>query len=329
MDNVKPDDSRRWPHVVVITGPTASGKTALALDSAERLGAHIISADSRQVYRGIPITTAVPTAAERSRVPHHLIEFLDLDAYYSAAMFEADALRLIGEAAERGDRHVVVAGGSMMYIDALCHGIDDMPTVSDAARTRVHGMYADGGLDAVLAMLDIVDPDYASTVDRRNTRRVMHALEISIQTGQPYSTFLSRKTAERPFKITKVMIDRPRDEMFSRINARVDAMVAAGMEDEARSVFHLRHLNSLNTIGFKEWFAHFDGIMERETAIARIAKNTRVYAKKQLTWYARDPEIIRLTPSTALDTLMKVICKRDEVGAIRPDRPVRLARIAD
>lgn len=311
MDNAKPDNQRRWPHVVVITGPTASGKTALALDLAGRLGAHIISADSRQIYRGIPITTAVPTATERARVPHHLVEFLELDAYYSAAMFEADALRLIGEAADRGNRYVVIAGGSMMYIDALCHGIDDMPTVSDTVRTRVHAMYADGGLDAVLAMLDIVDPDYAAVVDRRNTRRVMHALEISVQTGLPYSTFLGRKTAERPFKITKVMIDRPREEMFSRINARVDAMVAAGMEDEARSVRHLRHLNSLNTIGFKEWFAYFDGIMNRETAIARIAKNTRVYAKKQLTWYARDTEIVHLAPATALDTLLAILSKSE------------------
>lgn len=176
-------------HVIVITGPTASGKTSLALDVAERLGAHIISADSRQIYRGIPITTAVPTEAERNRVPHHLVEFLDLDAYYSAAMFEADALRLIAEAEARGEDYVVVCGGSMMYIDALCNGIDDMPTVTDAVRNRVHALYSDSGLDGVLAMLDIVDPDYATRVDRANTRRVMHALEISIQTGQPYSSF--------------------------------------------------------------------------------------------------------------------------------------------
>ncbi len=294
-------------HVIVITGPTASGKTSLALDVAERLGAHIISADSRQIYRGIPITTAVPTEAERNRVPHHLVEFLDLDAYYSAAMFEADALRLIAEAEARGEDYVVVCGGSMMYIDALCNGIDDMPTVTDAVRNRVHALYSDSGLDGVLAMLDIVDPDYATRVDRANTRRVMHALEISIQTGQPYSSFLGRKPTERPFKITKVMIDRPREQMFERINARVEAMVRDGMEDEARSVYLLRHLNSLNTIGFKEWFACFDGLMDRETAIARIAKNTRVYAKKQLTWYARDTSIMHLDPADALSTLLNTL----------------------
>lgn len=294
-------------HVVVITGPTASGKTSLALNVAERLGAHIISADSRQIYRGIPITTAVPTADQRQRVPHHLIEFLDLDAYYSAAMFEADALRLINEAEARGEQYVVVCGGSMMYIDSLCNGIDVMPTVTDVIRNRVRALYDENGLDGVLAMLDIVDPDYAAKVDRANTRRVMHALEITMQSGRPYSSFLGRKPVERGFKITKVMIDRPREQLFRLINARVDDMVAGGMENEARSVYHLRHLNSLNTIGFKEWFAYFDGKMDRSTTIARIAKNTRVYAKKQLTWFARDTSIVRLESADALSTLLKLL----------------------
>ncbi len=275
--------------MIVITGPTASGKSSLAVDMAERLGAHIISADSRQVYRGVPITTAVPSADDRRRVPHHLVEFLDLDSYYSAAMFEADAMRLIREAGERGDPYIVVCGGSMMYIDALLNGIDDLPTITDETRARVKAMYDDAGLPGVLAILDNLDPQYAGKVDRANPRRVMHAVELVLQTGRPMAELLTGRHVERPFRYTKYVIDRPREELFARINARVDAMVAAGMEDEARAVYHLRHLNALNTIGFKEWFAHFDGLMDRPTTIARIAKNTRVYAKKQLTWLARNP----------------------------------------
>lgn len=289
----------------VITGPTASGKTALAIEMAERLGTEIISADSRQIYRGIPITTAVPTAVEQARVPHHLIECLDLDDYYSAARFEQDALAIARRLmAERGS--AVVCGGSMMYVDALTRGIDDMPTVSDAVRQRVRDLYEAHGIDGLLAMLEIDDPEYFARVDRANTKRVMHALEITMQAGVPYSSLCQGNAKQREFDIVKYAIDRPRPDLFDRINRRVDAMVAEGMEQEARKVFPLRHLNSLNTVGFKEWFAHFDGLMDRTTAIERIKKNTRVYAKKQLTWLRRDPDITWLSPDQAKNLKLSI-----------------------
>lgn len=304
--------------MIVITGPTASGKSSLAVELAERLSAHIISADSRQVYRGIPITTAVPTAEERRRVPHHLVEFLDLDSYYSAAMFESDAMRLIAEAGHRGDRYIVVCGGSMMYIDALLNGIDDLPTISDGIRTRVKTIYADSGLPGVLAVLDNLDPDYADKVDRANPRRVMHALELVLQTGRPLADLLTGSRTVRPFSFAKYVLDRPRQEMFDRINARVDAMIAGGMEQEARAVYGLRHLNSLNTIGFKEWFACFDGLIDRPTAISRIAKNTRVYAKKQLTWLTHDRSAIRLDPGNALETIISHLPDEHKTVSCKP-----------
>lgn len=302
MDVNNPD-----PRLVVITGPTASGKSGLAIEVAESLNAHIISADSRQIYRGIPITTAVPTLDERVRVPHHLVEFLELDRYYSAANFVEDARRLIADARVRGDKYVVVCGGSMLYIDALLYGLDDLPTISERVRTRVKEIYNESGLEGVTAILTNIDGDAPRNVDIKNPRRVMHALELCLETGRPLAELFGRKTSAGQFNYHKFVIERSREEMFDRINRRVDIMVESGMEDEARSVYHLRHLNSLNTIGFKEWFAHFDGMMDRDTAIARIAKNTRVYAKKQLTWLARQNDVEYLHPESALPTILSKV----------------------
>lgn len=288
------------PLLIVVTGPTASGKTSLAIDLAETLGCEIVCADSRQVYRGLPIGTAAPTAAEQARVRHHLTEFLPLDAPYSAAAFEADAIALLPDLFGRHGT-AVVCGGSMMYVDALVRGIDDMPTISPEVRERVLSFYREQGLGALLAWLEIIDPAMHAIVDRRNPKRVIHAIEITLQAGVPASQLRTGATKERPFRTIKFCIDRPREEMFARINARTDAMMAAGLLDEARAVYHLRELNSLNTVGYKELFAHFDGLMDLPTAVARIAKNTRVYAKKQLTWLARDPNVIRLQPSNALE----------------------------
>lgn len=290
-------DNAPWPRVIVITGPTASGKSALAVKVAECLGARIISADSRQIYRHIPVTAAVPSAADRARVPHHLVETLELDAYYSAAMFCDDAMALIDDARRRGEQYIVVCGGSMLYIDALLNGIDDLPTISDNVRGRVKQMLAQSGLEGLVAVLSHLDPDYAARVDTANTRRVAHAVEICLQTGSPLTSLLKASQCQRPFKWHKFAINYPRPTLFDRINRRVECMVHDGMEDEARGLLPLRHLNSLNTIGFKEWFAHFDGKMERDTTIARIAKNTRVYAKKQLTWLARDTSVVWLDPT--------------------------------
>ena len=294
--------------LIVITGATASGKTSLAIDLAEHLGCDIISADSRQIYKGIPIGTAAPTPAELARVCHHFVGTLPLDGYFSAARFEEEALALLQKLWEKSD-YAVVCGGSMMYVDALTDGIDELPTISPETRQRVHRLHDEHGLEGLRALLEISDPEYYAEVDINNVKRVMHALEICIESGQPYSQLRIGSRRERPFRIIKVAIDRPREELFDRINRRVDLMMQAGLEEEARSVYHLRHLNSLNTVGYKEMFAMIDGTMDRDTAIARIAKNTRVYAKKQLTWLAR-PSVrptIWLQPATALTNCLHLL----------------------
>ena len=269
--------------LIVITGPTASGKSALALRLAPRYGCDIISADSRQIYAGIPIVTAAPTPEEMALVKHHLVGCLPLDSYYSASNFEQDSLRLISKQFEKTDV-AIVCGGSMMYIDALCDGIDDLPTIPDDFRKELKEKMGVEGAEWLREELRHLDPDYYGKVDLNNLRRVFHAVEISLYAGKPYSSLLTGKKVKRDFEIEKIVIDMPRDLLFERINRRVDAMVTAGLEKEARSVYHLRHLNSLNTVGLKEMFAWFDGTMDRHTAIERIKKNTRVYAKKQLTW---------------------------------------------
>lgn len=274
------------PQLIVITGPTASGKSALAVDVASHLGCDIVSADSRQIYRGLPIGTAAPTADQLAAVRHHFVGVLGLDEYYSAARFEAEATALLNHLFEHSDV-AVMCGGSMMYIDAVTDGIDALPDISEATRTRVRTLFESGGLEALVAWLETIDPVYAAEVDRSNPRRVAHAIEITLEAGRPYSALRGRCAAERPFDVVKVAIDIPRERLFDRINRRVDAMMDAGLLGEARSVYPQRHLNSLNTVGYKELFAYFDGEMPLDTAVARIAKNTRVYAKKQLTWLAR------------------------------------------
>lgn len=301
------------PVLVVVTGPTASGKTALAIQLARRLGCDIISADSRQIYRGIPVGTAQPTPAQLAAVPHHLVGALPLDAYYSASRFEADSLALLPGIFRRSGGWAVVCGGSMMYVDALCNGIDDIPTISDAVRSQVLDLFSTCGLQAVFRQLQELDPVCAARVDRANHRRVIHALEICLQSGRPCSELLTGRRVVRPFRVLRLAIDWPRQLLFDRINARVDAMMRDGLEQEARSVFHLRHLNSLNTVGYKEMFAWFDGLMDRDTAVARIAKNTRVYAKKQLTWIRRpDASPTLMLPfDSPFDAAMKAIVSLD------------------
>lgn len=274
------------PQLIVITGPTASGKSALAVDVASHLGCDIVSADSRQIYRGLPIGTAAPTADQLAAVRHHFVGILGLDEYYSAARFEAEATALLERLFEHSDV-AVMCGGSMMYIDAVTDGIDALPDISEATRTRVRTLFESGGLEALVAWLETIDPVYAAEVDRSNPRRVAHAIEITLEAGRPYSALRGLRAAERPFDVVKVALDIPRERLFDRINRRVDAMMDAGLLDEARRVYPQRHLNSLNTVGYKELFAYFDGEMPLDTAVARIAKNTRVYAKKQLTWLAR------------------------------------------
>ncbi len=276
--------------LIVITGPTAVGKTTAAIALAERLHCHIVNADSRQVYRGMPIATAAPTAAELARVPHHLVGTKELDQPYNAWLYEQDVMALLPQLWTQSDT-VVLCGGSMMYVDAVCNGIDDMPDISPEVRQAVKQQLAEQGLPSLVAELERLDPTLATTIDRHNTVRVCHAVEVCRQTGLPYSTLRTGQRKPRPFEIVKIGLNLDRAELYDRINRRVDAMVATGLEDEARRLWPLRHLNALNTVGLKEMFAYLDGTWNRDTAIERIKKNTRVYAKKQLTWLRRDPDI--------------------------------------
>ena len=285
--------------LVIVTGPTGSGKSELAVELAEALGAEIIGADSRQIFRGIPIGTAVPSPGLRARVRHHFVEALELGDYYSAALFEEQALALMNSLWQQC-QYVVMCGGSMMYIDAVTRGIDPLPTISDDIRARAFAIYENGGLEALHDTLRKLDPDYLSTADPFNHRRLIHAIEITLQARVPCSTLRTGTSKIRPFRTVKLAINHSREQLFGRINRRVEQMMELGLEDEARSVYHLRHLNSLNTVGYKEMFAWFDGIMDRDTAIARIAKNTRVYAKKQLLWLSKDPSVSLLDPSKPL-----------------------------
>ena len=281
------------PKLIIITGPTAAGKSALAVDVAKRLGTEIISADSRQIYQGIPIVTAVPTEEERGGVRHHLLETLPLEAYYSAAEFENDALRIALPLMERNG-YAVVCGGSMMYIDALCNGIDELPTVPQDLREWLTAEWGRRGDGWLLTELERLDPVHYAKVDRMNLKRVFHAVEVSLAAGQPYSSLLTGNRVSRPFDILKIALGGERLHLFDRINRRVVMMMEGGLEEEARSVYPLRHLNSLNTVGLKEMFAWFEGRMTKEEAVARIQKNTRVYAKKQLTWHKRDDQLVWL-----------------------------------
>lgn len=276
--------------LIVLLGPTGVGKTALSIELAQRYGCPIISSDSRQIYKGIEIGTAAPTAKEQALVKHYFIGTKELTEEYSAGQYEIDALNLINELFKTHDT-LLLTGGSMMYIDAVCNGIDDIPTVSKEAREEAQKIYEKEGLDGLTAKLKELDPVWYEKVDLKNHRRVMHAVEVCIFTGKPYSSFLTFKKKERDFKIEKIGLERPREELYDRINKRVDMMIEDGLEEEARRVYHLRHLNSLNTVGFKEMFAHFSGEITRERAIELIKQNSRHYAKRQMTWFKRDTEI--------------------------------------
>ena len=285
--------------LIVITGPTGVGKTAAAISLAQHLYCDIINADSRQIYRGIPICTAAPTPEELATVKHHFVAFKDLEESYSAAQFEADVMALLPTLWQQGD-YAVMCGGSMLYVDAVCRGIDTLPDITPEVRAAVKDKLLNEGLESLVIELSQLDPEYAATMDRHNTSRVCHGVEICRQAGVPYSSLRTGVSKQRDFRIIKLALNVEREELFSRINTRVDHMIEAGLEQEARSVYHLRHLNSLNTVGMKEMFALFDGKMDRSTAIGRMKKNTRVYAKKQLTWYRRDPSITWCRPEDAV-----------------------------
>ena len=297
------------PTLIVLTGPTASGKTAAALPDAEHFHAPILNADSRQIYRDIPIGTAAPTAEEQARVPHYFVGTLALADYYSAARYEAEVMELLPRLFAERDV-VVMSGGSMMYIDAVCNGIDDITTISEETRTMMRTRYEQEGLEPLLAELRLADPEYYAQCDRRNYRRIIHALEVIYQSGKPFSSFRRGEVRERPFRIIKIGLQRPRPELFARINARVGQMMEQGWLDEVRRVMPYRHCNALNTVGYKELFQVLDGTWSLDFALARIAKNTRVYAKKQITWFAKDPAIHWLDaarPAAVIDFCERMI----------------------
>ena len=271
------------------------GKTELSLRAAEYFSTSILNADSRQLYRDIPIGTAAPTAEDLSRVPHHFVGTLNLDDYYSAARYESEAISLL-ERLFAGCDTVVLSGGSMLYVDAVCQGIDDIPTISDSVRQQMRERYENEGLETLAAELERLDPAYFAQCDIRNPKRVIHALEICHMTGRTYTSFRVRKIKERPFRIIKIGLCRERGELFGRIGRRTDQMLSVGLLDEARRVLPHRDCNSLNTVGYKELFKYLDGEWTLDFALEKIKRNTRVYAKKQMTWFKKDPEIAWFHP---------------------------------
>ena len=277
-------------NLLVLLGPTGVGKTELSLQLAERLGSPIINADSRQIYKDIEIGTASPTAEELARVEHFFVHTLALDEYYSAAEYEKDVMQLLPRLFQTHDT-VLLSGGSMMYVDAVTKGIDDIPTVDDDTRSMLRERWENEGLEPLLAELKLLDPQYYEVIDKRNHKRVVHALEICYMTGRPYSSFRTNIRKERPFRIVKFGLRRERENLFARINARVDKMMEEGLLEEARRVYPLRELNALNTVGYKEMFKVIAGEWELPMAVERMKKNTRVYAKKQITWYRNDADI--------------------------------------
>ncbi|MBR5036559.1 MAG: tRNA (adenosine(37)-N6)-dimethylallyltransferase MiaA [Prevotella sp.] len=276
--------------LIVLLGPTGVGKTDLSIRLADTFHTPIINADSRQIFAEIPIGTAAPTPEQLKRVKHFFVGTHHLDDYYSASMYEQEALSVI-ESQLAVSECALMSGGSMMYIDAVCNGIDDIPTVDEHTRSWMKQRLIEEGLPALVQELKELDPEHYAIVDHQNPRRVVHALEICHMTGKTYTSFRTNEIKQRPFKILKIGLNREREELYDRINKRVDAMMKAGMLDEAQRVFPLRLLNALNTVGYKELFLYLDGTWTLEEAVERIKGNTRRYMRKQLTWFKRDPQI--------------------------------------
>lgn len=294
--------------LIVLVGPTGIGKTELSLSVAKLLSSPIVSADSRQIYKTISIGTAAPTEEQLSQAQHYFVGQLELDEYYSAAQYETDVLNLLDELFETHDT-VLMTGGSMMYIDAVTKGIDDIPSVDDETRSLLKQRFETEGLEPLLEELRLLDPDYYAIVDKKNHKRVVHALEICYMTGKTFTSFRKSESKERPFRIVKIGLRMERERLFDRINKRVDKMIEDGLVEEARSVSHLRHLNSLNTVGYKEMFKYIDGEWDLHTATERLKKNTRVYAKKQMTWFKKDESIHWLDAETVSAEDILKICK--------------------
>ena len=289
--------------LIVLVGPTGVGKTAVSIQIAQHLNSPIMNVDSRQLYREIPIGTAAPTAIELRMVRHYFVGAQTITDYYSAAQFETEALRVAQTYFENGGKMLLASGGSMLYIDALCKGIDDIPTIRPEVRQEMMQLLESEGLEKMCELLHEWDPEHWAVVDRNNPRRVIHALEICKQTGRTYTSFRSNTIKERPFNIIKIGLNRDRDTLYQRINQRVLQMIDDGMIEEAQRVYPKRMLNSLNTVGYKELFEYLDGLTTLDEAIFKIQSSTRRYARKQLTWYKRDAEMTWFSPDNIEEIL--------------------------
>ena len=285
--------------LIVITGPTAVGKTELCLEVAKKYGIPIINADSRQMFRGMAIGTAAPSKEQLEAVRHYFVGNLELSDYYNAAMFERDVIAILDGmfSGNQGDGCrkcglALMSGGSMMYIDAVCNGIDDIPTINEETRNYIKERLSKEGLERLCAELKRLDPEYYDVVDKKNTRRVVHGLEICIQTGTTYTSFRKRQKKQRDFRIVKIGLEMPREELYLRINRRVDRMMECGLLQEAEALYPYRNLNALNTVGYKELFSYIDGTFTLEEAVERIKGNTRRYARKQMTWLKKDGSVV-------------------------------------
>lgn len=294
--------------LIVILGPTGVGKTELCLRIAEHLGVPIINADSRQIFAELPIGTAAPTAQQQSRVKHYFVGTHHIDDYYSASMYEEQVMSLLTNELFAASDTAIMSGGSMMYIDAVCNGIDDIPTIDYTTRQWMKQRLEQEGLPRLVEELKILDPEHWAIVDRNNPRRVVHALEICHMTGTTYTSFRQNEKKQRPFNILKIGLTRDREELYSRINNRVLQMIDDGLEQEALAVYDQRHLNSLNTVGYKEMFEYLDGLTTLDQAIFKIQSNSRRYCRKQLTWFKRDESISWFNP----DNIKEIINYIDE-----------------
>ena len=284
--------------LIVILGPTASGKTNLAIRLAEHLHTEIISADSRQIYKEISIGTARPEKEDLEKITHHFIASHSIHDYYNASMFEEEVLTLLSTQFKQ-HKNILMVGGSGMYINAVCSGIDELPSVDQDIREKLRKQYEEEGIESLRMQLKIIDPVYYDTVDLKNPNRILKGLEISIMTGQPYSSFLTHTKKARDFDIIKIGLKLDRELLYSRINQRVDEMISQGLIEEAREMYPFKTLNALNTVGYKELFMYFDNLISKEEAIELLKRNTRRFAKRQITWFQRDKDIHWFKPNEA------------------------------
>ncbi|MGE0088968.1 MAG: tRNA (adenosine(37)-N6)-dimethylallyltransferase MiaA [Bacteroidales bacterium] len=276
--------------LIAIIGPTGIGKTDLSINIAKKLSTEILSCDSRQVYKELKIGTAVPSESQLQKVTHHFVGHKSIHDYYNASMFEIEALEIL-EILFRKYNQVIMTGGSGLYINAVCHGIDDLPGVDQELRKELLQRLQNEGVESLRMQLKLIDPEYYKQADTRNPKRILKALEVTLQTGKPYSSFLTNSKKERNFSIIKIGLQRDRDELYERINQRVDQMISEGLLEEAKSFYPFKYLNSLNTVGYKELFDYFDGNISLEKAIELIKRNSRHYAKRQISWFGRDKGI--------------------------------------